>query len=116
MFHLSLSSSLPAACPGKFTCNTGRCIDKTMRCDGWVDCTDASDERSCSKSFLWILFAGACDGMDASKWEETPGLLRSLPSVQIGLMHQGWELKAVLGSPAGLEVSQTGVSLIICAS
>ncbi|XP_067420058.1 suppressor of tumorigenicity 14 protein isoform X2 [Emydura macquarii macquarii] len=43
---LSYDSSDP--CPGKFTCNTGRCIVKTMRCDGWVDCTDASDERSCN--------------------------------------------------------------------
>ncbi|XP_043356891.1 suppressor of tumorigenicity 14 protein isoform X3 [Dermochelys coriacea] len=43
---LSYDSSDP--CPGKFTCNTGRCINKVMRCDGWVDCTDASDERSCN--------------------------------------------------------------------
>uniref|UniRef100_A0A8C8SWG9 matriptase n=1 Tax=Pelusios castaneus TaxID=367368 RepID=A0A8C8SWG9_9SAUR len=43
---LSYDSSDP--CPGKFTCNTGRCINKEMRCDGWADCTDASDERSCN--------------------------------------------------------------------
>uniref|UniRef100_A0A8C3PFD3 matriptase n=1 Tax=Chrysemys picta bellii TaxID=8478 RepID=A0A8C3PFD3_CHRPI len=43
---LSYDSSDP--CPGKFTCNTGRCIDKVMRCDGWMDCTDSSDERSCN--------------------------------------------------------------------
>ncbi|XP_074833085.1 suppressor of tumorigenicity 14 protein [Carettochelys insculpta] len=67
---LSYDSSDP--CPGKFTCNTGRCIDKAMRCDGWVDCTDASDERSCTctdnqfrcsngwcKPLFWL-----CDGVN----------------------------------------------------
>uniref|UniRef100_A0A8C4WQA0 matriptase n=1 Tax=Gopherus evgoodei TaxID=1825980 RepID=A0A8C4WQA0_9SAUR len=43
---LSYDSSDP--CPGKFTCKTGRCIDKVMHCDGWMDCTDGSDERSCN--------------------------------------------------------------------
>lgn len=47
-----LSLSPLSACPGKFTCNTGRCIDRSMRCDGWLDCVDGSDERSCSESVL----------------------------------------------------------------
>uniref|UniRef100_A0ABM5EPS0 Suppressor of tumorigenicity 14 protein isoform X1 n=1 Tax=Pogona vitticeps TaxID=103695 RepID=A0ABM5EPS0_9SAUR len=45
------SSNLRAmsqSCPGKFTCQTGRCIDKARRCDGWLDCTDASDEKNCN--------------------------------------------------------------------
>lgn len=42
----------PAACPGKFTCNTGRCIGSKLRCDGWADCADYSDELNCSESGL----------------------------------------------------------------
>ncbi|KAM9219673.1 suppressor of tumorigenicity 14 protein [Dugong dugon] len=34
-------------CPGMFTCKTGRCIRKALRCDGWADCTDHSDELNC---------------------------------------------------------------------
>lgn len=45
-----------SACPGKFTCNTGRCIERSMRCDGWLDCVDGSDERSCSKALLYFVF------------------------------------------------------------
>uniref|UniRef100_A0A8C3VSS6 matriptase n=1 Tax=Catagonus wagneri TaxID=51154 RepID=A0A8C3VSS6_9CETA len=43
--YLSYDSSDP--CPGKFMCDTGRCIQKELRCDGWADCTDYSDEISC---------------------------------------------------------------------
>lgn len=41
-----------AACPGKFMCSTGRCIQKELRCDGWADCTDYSDELNCRESPL----------------------------------------------------------------
>ncbi|XP_015426814.1 PREDICTED: suppressor of tumorigenicity 14 protein [Myotis davidii] len=43
--YLSYDSSDP--CPGKFMCNTGRCIGNELRCDGWADCADHSDELDC---------------------------------------------------------------------
>lgn len=34
-------------CPDKFACNSGICIGKELKCDGWNDCGDMSDERNC---------------------------------------------------------------------
>ncbi|XP_069552334.1 suppressor of tumorigenicity 14 protein homolog [Brachyistius frenatus] len=34
-------------CPNKFACASGICIAKEMKCDGWNDCGDMSDEMKC---------------------------------------------------------------------
>uniref|UniRef100_A0A671Q2K7 Suppressor of tumorigenicity 14 protein-like n=1 Tax=Sinocyclocheilus anshuiensis TaxID=1608454 RepID=A0A671Q2K7_9TELE len=35
-------------CPGQFACTSGYCIKKEQHCDGWNDCEDMSDEKSCN--------------------------------------------------------------------
>lgn len=35
-------------CPGQFACFSGMCIAKELKCDGWNDCGDMSDEMKCS--------------------------------------------------------------------
>uniref|UniRef100_UPI0037E8BAA5 suppressor of tumorigenicity 14 protein n=1 Tax=Semicossyphus pulcher TaxID=241346 RepID=UPI0037E8BAA5 len=34
-------------CPNKFACRSGICIAKDLKCDGWNDCGDMSDEMKC---------------------------------------------------------------------
>ncbi|KAJ3598041.1 hypothetical protein NHX12_001555 [Muraenolepis orangiensis] len=34
-------------CPGQFVCMSGICISKDLKCDGWNDCGDMSDEMKC---------------------------------------------------------------------
>ncbi|XP_062895017.1 suppressor of tumorigenicity 14 protein homolog isoform X2 [Mobula hypostoma] len=34
-------------CPGEFACRSGLCISQSLRCDGWNDCGDLSDELNC---------------------------------------------------------------------
>ncbi|KAK2895025.1 hypothetical protein Q8A67_012254 [Cirrhinus molitorella] len=35
-------------CPEKFQCDNKRCVDPALRCDGWNDCGDSTDERMCN--------------------------------------------------------------------
>uniref|UniRef100_A0A8C1PZ67 Suppression of tumorigenicity 14a n=1 Tax=Cyprinus carpio TaxID=7962 RepID=A0A8C1PZ67_CYPCA len=42
-------------CPDKFQCDNKRCVNPSLRCDGWNDCGDSTDERNCSKCALNIV-------------------------------------------------------------
>ncbi|XP_028280158.1 suppressor of tumorigenicity 14 protein [Parambassis ranga] len=47
-FSATYSAFDPAdPCPGKFACNNGMCIGRELKCDGWNDCGDMSDEMQC---------------------------------------------------------------------
>uniref|UniRef100_A0A8C9ZCZ9 ST14 transmembrane serine protease matriptase a n=1 Tax=Sander lucioperca TaxID=283035 RepID=A0A8C9ZCZ9_SANLU len=66
---LTLSST---ACPDKFQCRNQRCIKSELRCDGWNDCGDMSDELTCTCSSTDISCGNGfckptfwkCDGVD----------------------------------------------------
>ncbi|XP_031142871.1 ST14 transmembrane serine protease matriptase a isoform X2 [Sander lucioperca] len=59
-------------CPDKFQCRNQRCIKSELRCDGWNDCGDMSDELTCTCSSTDISCGNGfckptfwkCDGVD----------------------------------------------------
>ncbi|XP_026227487.1 suppressor of tumorigenicity 14 protein homolog isoform X1 [Anabas testudineus] len=47
-FSAEYSAYDPAdPCPNQFACASGICIGKQLKCDGWNDCGDMSDEMQC---------------------------------------------------------------------
>lgn len=48
-----ICASLFAACVGNetFACNDGRCIPRSWRCDGDIDCKNEEDEKNCTSEY-----------------------------------------------------------------
>ncbi|KFP69510.1 Complement component C6, partial [Acanthisitta chloris] len=48
-FPTKLCNIVEVDCKDKFQCESGRCISKTLECNGQNDCGDNSDERNCRR-------------------------------------------------------------------
>ena len=57
--------------PTRLFCKSGECIDVEKRCDGRVDCVDASDEANCA-----IVVDDEPDAMDLGDDSEYAGSVR----------------------------------------
>ena len=53
----------PTCGSNEATCSNGQCISCSKVCDGNFDCTDGSDEQSCSK----FLFSGEVFSVQSKK-------------------------------------------------
>lgn len=43
------SSEMRTCHPEYFQCKSGHCVPDDLKCDGMIDCLDASDETACRK-------------------------------------------------------------------
>lgn len=62
---------LPASGSGctesEFTCRDGLCIDGNQRCNGLVECRDASDEDGCREYLLFTVYIDLFSSMSNLK-------------------------------------------------
>uniref|UniRef100_A0A8C6V9I2 EGF-like domain-containing protein n=1 Tax=Neogobius melanostomus TaxID=47308 RepID=A0A8C6V9I2_9GOBI len=49
IFFPSLLLSLASCASNQYRCRSGQCVSQALRCDGYADCGDRSDEMDCSR-------------------------------------------------------------------